>query len=111
MGNSGLRSVRLEIIPREGVTPPPEVMPWALAGSVRSFKLPNTQSTQVKICTDDLSHLNNSTHYPYVVADSSQIYPLSSNMCQTIWGRDIEIRRNLNTGPSSGTYQFLRAAN
>jgi hypothetical protein len=111
LGNSGLRSVRLEIIPREAVLPPPQVMPWALEGSVRSFKLPNTKSTQVKICTDDLSHLNNTTHYPYVVVDSNQIYPLSSNMCETIWGGDIEIRRDLNTGSSSGTYQFLREAN
>jgi hypothetical protein len=111
LGNSGLRSVRLDIIPREGVLPPAEVMPWSLEGSIRSFKLPNTKSTQVKICTDDLSHLNNATHYPYVVVDSNQIYPLVSNMCETIWGQDIEIRRNLNTGPSSGTYQFLRAAN
>lgn len=108
LGNSGLRSVRLELLTETGSTPPAEVVPWALEGNVRSIKLPNTQKAQVKICTDDLSHLNNITHYPFVVVDSNQIIALSSNMCTTAQGQNIEIRRELNTGPSSGTYQFLR---
>jgi hypothetical protein len=104
---SGLRSVRLEMA---------EDIPLALAGSgerwtlskdVTSFLLPNQDWAQVRVCTDDLSHLNNSTHYPSLIVDG-QVIPLSSNTCVTVWGRDIEIRRELNTGPSSGTYQFLR---
>ena len=108
LGDSGLRSVRLDILAAGGPSLPPEVMPWSLEGSVRSFKLPNTQPVQAKICTDDLNHLNNVTHYPFVVVDNTQIVPLSSNKCTTISGIDIEVRRDLNTGPSSGTYQFLR---
>ncbi len=106
LGNSGLRSVRLDVITNKPSTAPGAETPWSLTGNVRSFKLPNTSVTHARICTDDLSHLPNPTHYPFVVIDN-QILPLSSDMCVTVSGRNIEIRRDLNTGPSSGTYQFL----
>jgi len=107
LGNSGLRSVRLEIIDPEAAPTPANKVQWSLSGSMRTIELPITGLTQVEICTDNLSHLPNPTHYPFIVADN-QIAPLSSNDCEVIWGREIEIRRELNTGPSSGTYQFLR---
>ncbi len=108
LGNSGLRSVRLEIVTGAGATGPSTEAQWSLTGNARSFLLPNTGMAQVRICANDLSHLPNVTHFPFIVIDDDQITPLSSGACVTIWGREIEIRRQLNTGPSSGTYQFLR---
>jgi hypothetical protein len=105
LANSGLRSVRLEVVTRSPTSSDEEQ--WALAGGIRSFLLPNSDLTQARICTDDLSHLNNPTHYPFIVVDEGVI-PLSSGTCVTVWGHDIEVRRRANTGPSSGTYQFLR---
>ena len=106
--NSGLRSVRLETVATGGAgTSPGSVEQWSLSGSVTSILLPNLNWTEVRICTNDLSHLNNPTHYPFVVADG-QTTQLGSNSCVTVSGRDIEIQRRLNSGPSSGTYQFLR---
>lgn len=107
LGNSGLRSVRLEIVPNTGATPPAAEVPWTLTGNIRRFQLPNVGLTQAQICTHDLSHLPNLTHYPILVVDN-QITILSSSQCVTVWGRQIEIRRELNTGPSSGTYRLLR---
>ena len=106
--NSGLRSVKLEIVDRSSaaITPGNQER-WSLSGSVTSFPLPNLDFSQVRVCTDDLSHLDNSTHYPMLFVDGESI-PLTSNTCVTVWGRDLELRRRLNTGPSSGTYQFLR---
>ncbi len=106
--NSGLRSVRLETVATGGAgTSPGNIEQWSLSGSVTSFPLPNLNWTEVRICTNDLSHLNNPTHYPFVVADG-QSTQLGSNSCVTVSGQDIEIQRRLNSGPSSGTYQFLR---
>jgi hypothetical protein len=103
--NSGLRSVRLEMVDGETSAPAKNVEQWALTGHVTNFLLPNQGPTKARICTDDLSHLDNPTHYPQLVVDG-QIIPLSSNRCMTVWGYDIDIRRELNAGPSSGTYQF-----
>ncbi len=105
LGNSGLRSVRLEITPK-GETAPSTQQTWALEGSVTSFPLPNTWLAQVRICTNDLSYLDNTTHYPFVVVDGRSV-SLSSNSCITVWGRDITIQRRPNTGPSNGTYQIV----
>jgi hypothetical protein len=106
--NSGLRSIRLEIVEPDGSSVSPgNVERWSLSGSVTSFPLPNLDLTQVRICTDDLSYLDNPTHFPTLVVDG-ETTPLTSNSCLTVWGRDIELRRRLNTGPSSGTFQFLR---
>ncbi len=108
LSSSGLRSVRLEMVDRSGTAASPaDVNKWSLAGEVTNFLLPNSDLTQVRVCTDDLSHLKNATHYPRLVVDGKSM-PLSSNSCVTVWGRDIEVQRALNTGPSSGTYQFLR---
>lgn len=104
--NSGLRSVRLELLAPTAAAAAQEST-WALEGNVTRFTLPNTGFTQARICTDDLSHLDNPTHYPFVQADDTTT-PLSSNACVTVWGRDIEIRREFNTGPSSGTFELLR---
>jgi hypothetical protein len=104
---SGLRSVRLEMAEDISLAPAGSGERWTLSKDVTSFLLPNQGWTQVRVCTDDLSHLNNPTHYPSLIVDG-QVIPLSSNTCVTVWGRDIEIRRELNTGPSSGSYQFLR---
>jgi len=104
--NSGLRSVRLELLAPTAAAAAQEGT-WALEGNVTRFTLPNTGFTQARICTDDLSHLDNPTHYPFVQADDSTTQ-LSSNACVTVWGRDIEIRREFNTGPSSGTFELLR---
>jgi hypothetical protein len=106
--NSGLRSVRLEL--GQGTTPPPpvgDVQPWSLSGDVRNFVVPNSGWNQVRVCADDLSHLPNPTHYPTLVVDGKPMQ-LAPNTCVMVWGRVIEIRRELNTGPSSGTYQILR---
>jgi hypothetical protein len=106
--NSGLRSVRLELSPRGGATPVGNQERWTLAGDVRSFPIPTLDLAQVRICTDDLSHLNNITHNPFIVVERDRVIPLSSNSCVTVWGHDIQIQRQPNTGPSSGTYQVLR---
>jgi hypothetical protein len=105
LSNSGLRSVRLELV-TGGAAAPPVEQTWSLSGSVTSFPIPNFSVAQARICTDDLSTLPNSTHYPFVVVDGNSV-PLSSNSCVTVWGRDIEVRRRPNTGPSSGTYQIV----
>jgi hypothetical protein len=107
LSNSGLRSVRLEMLTPNGESTPGAEEQWSLANDTETFTLPNVDLTQVRICTDDLGHLDNVTHYPFVVVDGRSI-SLSSNSCITVWGRDIEIRRRANTGPSSGTYRFLR---
>jgi hypothetical protein len=103
---SGLRSVRLEMTEETILTPVGSVERWSLSKDVTHFLLPNQGWTQARVCTDDLSHLNNPTHYPTLIVDG-QVIPLSSNTCVTVWGYNIEIRRELNTGASSGTYQFL----
>jgi hypothetical protein len=105
--NSGLRSVRLEMAGGNAPAPPGDVEQWNLTGTVTNFLLPNQGPAKARICTDDLSHLDNPTHYPQLVVDGQAI-PLSSNHCVTVWGYDINIRRELNAGPSSGTYQFQR---
>ena len=108
LGNSGLRSVRLELVAENGGASSPDgIEKWSLSGDVTSFRLPNQITRQVRVCTDDLSHLDNPTHYPILIVDGQPI-PLASNTCVTVWGFNIELRRELNTGPSSGTYQFLR---
>jgi hypothetical protein len=106
--NSGLRAVRLEL--GNGNTAPPSgnLERWSLAGETTNFRLPTQNSVQARICTDDLSHLDNPTHYPMLIVDGRLVTSLSSNTCVTVSGFNIELRRELNTGPSSGTYQFLR---
>lgn len=105
--NSGLRSVRLETATTGQQMSSGAVNSWSLSGTTTSFSMPNQGWVQARICTDDLSHLDNPTHYPTLVVDG-QSTPLSSESCVTVWGYDIEVRRKMNTGPSSGTYQFLR---
>ncbi|NJN98604.1 MAG: hypothetical protein HC875_33185 [Anaerolineales bacterium] len=108
LGNSGLRAVRLEIA--SPVTPSPTPAPlgeWSLAGEITSFRLPNQSTAQARICTDDLSYLGNPAHYPILVVDG-QVINLTSNNCINVWGYYIELRRDYNAGPSSGTYQFLQ---
>ncbi|MBE7469298.1 MAG: hypothetical protein DPW09_06695 [Anaerolineae bacterium] len=108
LGNSGLRSVRLETTSAGTGSPPPaNLQKWSLSGETTSFRLPNQTTTQARICTDDFGHLDNPTHYPILVVDG-QVINLASNTCILVWGYSIELRRNYNTGPSSGTYQFLR---
>ncbi|GAB4463513.1 MAG: hypothetical protein Kow0031_41520 [Anaerolineae bacterium] len=108
LNNSGLRSVRLDAVGAGSATPPvSSVVRWELGGAFTSFPVPTTGWAEVKICTDDLSYLPNASHYPFVVVDGVQ-RGLSTGSCLTVQGYDIEIRRNLNTGPSSGTYQILR---
>lgn len=108
LGNSGLRSVRLETTTDgSGSPPPPSVEKWSLAGNATSFRLPNQTTVQARICTDDLSYLDNPTHYPVLIVDGQAIN-LTSNTCITVWGYNIELRRDFNAGPSSGTYQILR---
>lgn len=108
LGNSGLRSVRLELA-GAGSTPsePGPVETWRLAGEVTNFLIPNTTYARVRVCTHDLSHLPNVTHYPFLVVDGQQTR-LSGNSCVTASGLNIEIRRSFNTGPSSGTYQIFQ---
>ncbi|MBN1992143.1 MAG: hypothetical protein JW953_05525 [Anaerolineae bacterium] len=103
---SGLRAVRLEVVGRSTEDTGENVEKWALTGDVTHFLIPNQALTQVRVCTDDLSHLDNSTHYPKLVVDGQTI-PLSSNACVTVLGYNMQIRRELNAGPSSGTYQIL----
>jgi hypothetical protein len=107
LAGSGLRSVRLEIIPSQATTPSGNAESWSLSGNTLNFTVPNTGYAQVRVCAGDLSGLNNVTHYPFVVVDHNPI-PLSSNSCVTVWGYDIQVSRRPNTGPSSGTYQILR---
>jgi hypothetical protein len=104
---SGLRAVRLEIIPPQGGSPSGGAESWSLSDNTLNFTIPNSGYAQVRICTDDLSHLNNATHYPFVVVDGNTV-PLSSQSCVTVWGYDISVSRRPNTGPSSGNYQILR---
>ena len=108
LSGSGLRSVRLQM--EQGTVPPPpagNAQPWSLSGDVRNFVIPNTGFSQVRVCTSDFSQLPNQTHFPSLIVDG-QAMPLTPNSCVTVWGSNIEIRRPLNTGPSSGTYQILR---
>jgi hypothetical protein len=108
LGNSGLRSVRLETTMSGTVSPtPPTVEKWSLSGNATSFRLPNQTTVQARVCTDDLSYLDNPTHYPILIVDG-QVINLTSNTCITVWGYNLEIRRDFNAGPSSGTYQILR---
>jgi len=107
VGNSGLRAVRLAMVDEQVSAQSTNVEKWSLNGLVRSFTVPNSSATQLRICTDDLSRLSNSTHYPRLVVDGKTI-SLSSKECVAVWGSKIEIQRALNAGDSSGTYQFLR---
>jgi hypothetical protein len=102
----GLHSVRLEMTGEESLPPVGEAKEWALTGSVTNFLIPTQGLTQVRVCTVDLSHLPNATHYPSLVVDNN-IYGLSANECVTVWGSTIRVTRDLNTGPSTGTYQVL----
>lgn len=109
LGNSGLRSVRLELVNDEVVNIEP-VAPigWSLADMVTSFPITSGSIRRVvRICTNNLGNLPNPTHFPLVVVDG-QSQMLASQACVDVTGNNIELRRNLNTGPSSGTYQFLR---
>jgi hypothetical protein len=109
LGNSGLRSVRLETTTAEQVLPTPTPPPfgeWSLSEGVSSFRLPNQATVQARICTDDLSYLDNPGHYPVLVVDG-RVINLASNTCITVWGYNLELRRDVNAGPSSGTYQIL----
>ena len=108
LNNSGLRAVRLEMVSTGSASAPvSSVMRWELSGNFTSFPIPNSGWAEVRICTDDLSHLPNTTHLPYVMVDGMR-RGLSSNSCLTVQGYDIEIRRDRNTAASSGTYQILR---
>lgn len=109
LADSGLRAVRLEIIEDEAVAiPASNAQRWSLADLTTTFPIATGNIRRVvRICTDDLSHLPNATHYPILVVDGvSQSLP--SNTCVDASGNNIELRRNLSTGPSSGTYQFVR---
>lgn len=106
--NSGLRTVRLEIRLDQADGPPDEnVNSWILTGTQQVFPIPNSQLAFVRICTNDLSHLNNPTHFPTLYVDD-ELIPLESNECVEVWGEEIEIRRNPNAGESSGTFEILR---
>ncbi len=107
LNRSGLRSVRLEYLTNSTSPAVSSQKPWSLTGNIRIFTVPTSGFNQVKICPNNLSHLNNSTHYPYVVADG-QITSLSSNSCVTVWGQSLTIEKSRNTGSSSGTYQILQ---
>lgn len=105
----GLKAVRLALIPNQPI--PPDVAGvnnWQLAEGVRAFRLPNTTIVQARICTNDLSHLDNPTHYPTLIIDDTEIVPLSSLQCVIVRGLKFELRRGLNVGDSSGTFEFLR---
>jgi hypothetical protein len=104
--NSGLRSVRLELAAQTNAGLPQDPAQWALEGSATNFTLPEVGWAQVRVCTNDLSHLDNPTHYPALVVDGS-VRALASNSCVSAWGRTFEIKRRPNTGPSAGTYQYL----
>ena len=109
LNNSGLRAVRLELVSAGGSPAPvSSQIRWELSGNFIRFPIPGAGWTEVKICTDDLSHLPDPGHYPEVVADNQPPQRLGSNDCYTARGYDIEIMRNPNAYPSSGTYQILR---
>jgi hypothetical protein len=106
LDNSGLQSVRLDLV-ETGAMPHGEEQQWEMAGTITNFLVAsgNTRRT-VRVCTFDLGP--NSTHYPVLVVDGVSRL-LASNQCvEDVTGYNIELRRQLNTGPSSGTYQFLR---
>ena len=109
--NSGLRSVRLELVERGGAiqTPPIDspVERWELSGALTNFLIPNEGRNQIRICTDNLDNLPNVTHFPSLVVDG-QSTRLAGNQCLSVWGRTIQLRRPVSAGPSSGTYQILR---
>lgn len=109
LANSGLRSVRLELIEEAAVSIPADnVQRWSLADLGTSFPISTgTAKRLVRICTDDLSHLPNVTHYPVLVVDGVT-QSLPSKSCVDASGYNIELRRSLGAGSSSGTYQFLR---
>jgi hypothetical protein len=108
LGDSGLRSARLEMAATAPGPPTSgRVEKWVLSSNETHFRIPTHITTEVRVCTDDLSHLDNPTHYPFLIVDG-QRYNLVSNTCVTVWGFYIELRRELNTGPSSGAYQILR---
>ncbi len=108
LANSGLRAARVELADRgSGSSTPNPVETWRLSGNVTNFLIPINRTSDVRVCTDDLSDLPNFTHYPTLVVDGRSI-PLGSNECRNVTGLNIEIRRPFNTGPSSGTYQVLR---
>ena len=104
--NSGARSVRLEVSGSDAAAAVTQGQ-WALTGDVYRVTLPNSSVIDARICTNDLSHLNNPTHFPFIVVDNLPAGRLGSNECETVRGRTIEIQRDLNTGPSSGTYEFV----
>ena len=107
--DSGLRAVRLELVPADKVTvtTTSPIQPWLLDGTNLVFTIPMTKFAQVRVCADAFSQLDNPTHYPMLVVDG-QIIPLESKACVVVWGGKLELRRNLNTGTSRGTYEFLR---
>jgi len=108
LANSGLRSVRLDVItPQKVAVSASSPNQWDLSGTTYGYRIPTTGFTQVKVCAGDLSHLNNTTHYPYLTVDDST-YPLDSNECVIVWGYEFEVHRELNTGSSSGSYEILR---
>jgi hypothetical protein len=109
LADSGLWAVRLEIIGDEAVAiPANNAQRWSLADLTTTFPIATGNIRRVvRICTDDLSHLPNATHYPILMVDGAS-QPLPSNTCVDASGYNIELRRNLSTGPSSGSYQFLR---
>ncbi len=106
----GLRAVRLTLAanqPADAVAS--DIGQWELTGTARVFRLPNPDGNflQARICTNDLSYLDNPTHYPSLVIDDVEVVPLFSNQCVIVEGSNIELRRSLNAGQSSGTYQFI----
>ncbi len=106
--NSGLRSVRVELIDKGTVGGAISIREsWELSGNVTRLALVSGALSQVEICTNNLNDLPNITHYPSVIIDG-QSTRLSSNACVTVWGTNIELRRAFNTVASSGTYQILR---
>lgn len=105
----GLKAVRLALIPNQPLEPDlAGINNWQLADGIHTFRLPNTSRVQARICTNDLSHLDNPTHYPTLIIDDTEIVPLSSRQCVIVRGFKFELRRGLNVGDSSGTFEFLR---
>lgn len=110
LANSGLRSVKLELVNDEVVNiEPVPAIEWSLADLNTDFLITSGDMERVvRICTYDLGHLVDLTHYPSVVIDQKPPQRLPSQNCVIATGRTIKLHRELNTGPSSGTYQFLR---
>ena len=112
LGNSGLRSVRLEVLSQAEAPFTAKKEPWLMQGPDRTFGLPNntTRTRDVEICIDDLTRSNTDPiHYLSSTAESVEVARLSSsNPCTKVAGEKIEIKRTLNTSRWSGTYQFLR---